>query len=140
MCTKCRQCWGTHQGPGPTHWDKVYSGGAILDALGPPVPSQTTQWRPSRHLEKKKMKPTTTAIKWVAWPNSTPSPPHTSLMRGQHKTTALHLLRESSLAPGPGEVPISAASTSKDPVKVKLPYNYHYPEPQDSYLENNCVI
>ena len=80
------------------------------------------------------MKPTTTALKWVAWPNSTPSPPHTSLMRRWHKTTGLHLLREGSLAPGPGEVPISAASTSKDPVKVKLPYNYHYPEPQPAVL------
>ena len=83
---------------------------------------------------EKKIKPTTTTIKWVAWPNSTPSPPYTSLMRVQHKTTALHLLRESSLAPGPGEVPISAASTSKDPVKVKPPYNYHYPEPQPAVL------
>ena len=113
----------------------VLWGEAILDAFGSQVPSQTTQWRPSMRLEKKKkIKRTTTAIKWVAWPSSTPSPPHTSLMRGQHKTTGLHLLRESSLAPGPGKVPISAASTRKDPVKVKLPYNYHYLGPQPAVL------
>ena len=94
MCTKCRQCWGMHQGPGPTHWDKVYPRGKQsyihLDL----------QSHPKQHngglqcAQKKKIKPTTTTIKWVAWPNSTPSPPYTSLMRGQHKTTRLHLLRE----------------------------------------------
>lgn len=37
--------------------------------------------------------------------------PHTSLRRGQHKTTGLHLLRDSRLAPFPGEVQSLPART-----------------------------
>ena len=46
---------GDASGPGAnTLGQSVLCEGAILDAFRPPVPSQTTQWRPSRHLEKKK--------------------------------------------------------------------------------------
>lgn len=65
------------------------------------------------------------------------SPPcwlHTSLMRGQHKTTGFRLLRLCSLAPVPGDIPISASSTSKDLLNVKPPCNYQCPGPQPSML------
>lgn len=123
------KCWGMNQDPERTSLGQsVLWRDAILDQFGSPVLSQTTKWRPSMHFFKK-IKPNPTAIKWVACPHHTLFPPHTSLKRGKLKTTGLQLLQESSLAPVPGEVPISASSTSKDIVKVKPLYNYRCPGP-----------